>query len=262
MAGQRAQPPSRSALPFANAGASLRRSARRAERVGEMSSVPAKRQLRWRMARGTSTPRLAWVRRNGVALTVLSGLVLIGLFAVTQSGVAIFAIARFSASFNEIANTNLPNLVAASKLSELSQSIVARAPEMAAAGSQIQRQGIVDRLDDRLSAVARVLDRLDQAAIDPEQLREVRSQLNALAINLKALDEFVRQRIAADDAFGSVMARLPMLAARVRKVADEALTPRGDSEPRLDAVAASTDRARLIAWSAARLGGVTPMLVT
>jgi signal transduction histidine kinase len=214
------------------------------------------------MGRWTESAAKTWVRRNGVALTVLLGLVLIGLFAVTQSGVAIFAIARFSASFNQVANTNLPNLVAASRLSELSQSIVARAPEMTAAGSQTQRQGIVDRLNDRLAALARVLDRMDQSAIDPEQLREVRSQLNALATNLKALDEFVRQRIDADDAFETVMARLPGLAARVRKVTDEALTPRGDSERRLDEVVASSDRARLIAWSAAGLEGITLMLAT
>ena len=59
-------------------------------------------------------------RRNKVALTILMGLALIGIFAVTQSGVAIFAIARFGTSFNQIAQTNLPALIAASQLSELS----------------------------------------------------------------------------------------------------------------------------------------------
>src|SRR6266404_9886239 len=113
-----------------------------------------------------------------------------------------------------------------------------------------------------LAAVGRVLDRMDQAAIDPGQLREVRSQLDALTINLKALDEFVRQRIAADDAFETIMARLPGLAGRVRKVADEALAPRGDGDPRLDEIASATDRTRLIAWSAAGLEGVTLMLAT
>ena len=55
-----------------------------------------------------------------MALTILMGLALIGIFAVTQSGVAIFAIARFGTSFNQIAQTNLPALIAASQLSELS----------------------------------------------------------------------------------------------------------------------------------------------
>jgi serine phosphatase RsbU (regulator of sigma subunit)/GAF domain-containing protein len=226
-----------------------------------MRSIPAKRRLQQQTKRKTTTPTLAWIRRNGVALTVLLGLVLIGLFAVTQSGVAIFAIARFSASFNEIANTNLPNLVAASQLSELSQSIVARAPEMAAARSQIQRQGITDRLNNRLAAIGSVLDHLDQAAIDPAQLRDVRSQLNALTTNLKALDTFARQRIDADDAFETVVTRLPVLAARVRQVADEVLIPSENSKPGLDEIA-TTDRPSLVAWSAAGLEGITLMLAT
>jgi hypothetical protein len=35
---------------------------------------------------------MIWVRRNRVALTILVGLALISLFAVTQSGVAILAL--------------------------------------------------------------------------------------------------------------------------------------------------------------------------
>ena len=49
------------------------------------------------------------MRRRGVAISDLLGLVLIGIFAMTQNGVAIFAVARFGDSFNEVANTDLPN---------------------------------------------------------------------------------------------------------------------------------------------------------
>ena len=200
---------------------------------------------------------LAWARRNGVALTVLLGLLLIGILALTQSGIAIVAISRFGASFNQVAHTDLPNLIAASRLSELSQSLVARAPELAAARSQTQRQGIMDRLDDRLAALAAVLDRL---TIDSEQLRDVRLQRDGLATSLKALDGFVRQRIDSDKAVESVMARLPALAARVRQVADEALTADSDGGAHPDLAVSPVDRPRLIAWSAAGLEGATLML--
>src|SRR6516165_3567969 len=227
-----------------------------------MSSIPANRQSRRRTARGTATATLAWLRGNGVALTVLAGLLLIGSLALTQSGVAILAFARFGAAFNQVANTNLPNLLAASQLSELSQSLVAQAPELAAAGSQTQRQGIADRLNERLAALAHVLDRIDRTAVDPGQLQNVRSQREALATNLRALDDFVRQRIDADGAFATVMARLPVLAARVRQAADEALIARGDGEPSAGVAATSIERPRLIAWSAAGLEGITLMLGT
>ena len=202
---------------------------------------------------------LSWGRRNGVALTILLGLVLIGMLALTQSGIALLAIGRFGSSFNQVANTNLPNLIAASHLAELSQSLVARAPELAAAGSQTQRQGITDRLDDRLAALARALDGM---AIGSGQLRDVQSQRDGLATGLKALDGFVRQRIDADNAFETVMARLPALAARVRQVADDAVIADGNGQPRPDAAVTAADRPQLVAWSAAGLEGITLMLAT
>ena len=104
-----------------------------------------------------------------MALTILMGLALIGIFAVTQSGVAILAIARFGASFNQIAETNLPALIAASQLSELSQTLVATAPEIALADTQMRRQAIADQLNDRVTALARSVADLDQAAADHEQ---------------------------------------------------------------------------------------------
>jgi PAS domain S-box-containing protein len=206
------------------------------------------------MDRPTPKPMLAWVRRRGVAISVLLGLVLIGIFAVTQSGVAIFAVARFGASFSEIASSDLPNLVAASQLSELSQPLVAIAPELAGAGSQTRRQAIADGLNERLAKLTGIIDRIDPAAIDRDQLEAIRSELKALATNLNGLDVFVRQRIDADGAFETIMARLPELAARVR---DEALTAGTDAGS-----AATSDRPRLLAWSAAGLEGITLMLVT
>ena len=140
-----------------------------------MSSIPANRQSRRRTARRTTAATLAWLRGNGVALTVLAGLLLIGSLALTQSGVAVLAFARFGDAFNQVANINLPNLLAASRLSELSQSLVARAPELAAAGSQTQRQGIADRLNERLAALAQVLDRIDRTAINSGQLQNHQS---------------------------------------------------------------------------------------
>ena len=213
-----------------------------------------------RYAMDCSRPKLtlAWVRRNGVALSVLLGLLLIGMFAVTQSGVAIFAVARFGASFNEIANADLPNLIAASQLSELSQSLVATAPELAGAGSQMRRQAIADELNERLAALTSAIDRINPRATNPDQLRAVRSELKGLATNLGGLSGFVQQRIDAGDAFETVMARLPDSAARVRKVADETIS----AATSIGSPTAAQDRSRLIVWSAAALEGITLMLAT
>ena len=42
---------------------------------------------------------------------------------------------------------------------------------------------------------------------------------------LKGLDELVRRRIDADEAFGTVVTRLPSLAARVRGITNFAIAP-------------------------------------
>jgi hypothetical protein len=52
---------------------------------------------------------------------------------------------------SELADTDLPNLIAASRLSELSQPLVAIAPELARARSQMRRQPIAGKLNERLA---------------------------------------------------------------------------------------------------------------
>src|SRR5260370_9420462 len=86
----------------------------------------------------------------------------------------------------------------------------------------------------------------------------MRRRLATLTANLKGLDELVRRRIDADEAFGTVVDRLPSLAARVRDVADLAIGRDASSGPAF----VETDRTRLIAWSAAGLESITLMLST
>ena len=202
------------------------------------------------------------LRRNKVALTILMGLALIGLFAATQSGVAILAIARFGTSFNQIADTNLPALIAASQLSELSQTLVATAPEIALADTQIRRQTMADQLNERVTALARTVERLDPAAVDREQVSYMQRQLNTLVMNLKGLDELVRERINADNAVEAVMARLPSLAARVRNVASELVIGEQDRERSSASSMFGQYGGHLVEWSALGLECITLMLTT
>src|SRR5947209_19419462 len=113
-------------------------------------------------------------RRHRVALTVMLGLGLglIGLFAVTQTGIALLAITRLDASFKQIADTNLPALISASRLSELSQTIVATAPEIALADTQMRRQAMADQVNEQTAALARTADHIEQATADREQVAE------------------------------------------------------------------------------------------
>jgi hypothetical protein len=202
------------------------------------------------------------LRRNKVVLTILIGLAVIGLFAVTQSGVAILAIARFGASFSQISDTNLPALIAASQLSELSQTLVATAPEIALADTQIRRQTIADQLNERVTALARTVERLDPAAVDREQVSYMQRQLNTLVINLRGLDELVRERIDANNALEAAMARLPSLATRVRNIASESMIGEQDRERSSGSTMFGQYGAHLVEWSAMGMECITLMLTT
>jgi signal transduction histidine kinase/DNA-binding response OmpR family regulator len=203
---------------------------------------------------------MAWFRRNKVSLTILLGLALIALLALTQSGVAILAILRFGASFNEIADRNLPALIAASQLSELSHTLVATAPEIALASTQVRRQVVTDQLNDRTAAVARTVARVGETGGNPAQVADLKRESDIVVTNLKGLDEFVRQRIDANNALEGIVSRLPDLAGRVRKLADAATIGEQDGEPRPDSIISAPDRTRLVEWSAAALECITLML--
>jgi signal transduction histidine kinase/FixJ family two-component response regulator/HPt (histidine-containing phosphotransfer) domain-containing protein len=200
-------------------------------------------------------------RRHKVALTILTGLAVIGLFAVAQSGLAILAIARFGASFNDIAATNLPSMIAANQLSDLSQTLVATAPEIALADTQIRRQAIADQLKERVDALAPTIAGLELAGVDRRQVSDMQRQLGALVTNLNGLDEFVRRRIEANNALENIMARLPSLAASVRNVTDVAIGERDGALQHPDANITPADRA-LAEWSATALECITLMLAT
>jgi signal transduction histidine kinase/DNA-binding response OmpR family regulator len=201
-----------------------------------------------------------WFHRNKVALTILMGLALVGLFAIIQSVAAILTVARFAAGFDQIAERNLPALIAASQLSELSQTLVATAPEIALADTHMRRQAMADQVNDRATALARSVADLSRAGADRNLVAEMQRQSEIVIANLKGLDGLVRDRIDADVALDAVMARLPGLAARVRSVADRAATGEwGDGQHSAEAIS-TADRARLVKWSAASLEGVTLML--
>ncbi len=205
---------------------------------------------------------MTWFRRNKVSLTILIGLALIALLALTQSGVAILTILRFGANFSEIADTNLPALIAASQLSELSHALVATAPEIALANTQVRRQAVTDQLNDRGAMLARTVARVGETGGNPAQVADLKRELESLVTNLQGLGEFVRQRIDANNALQGIASRLPDLAARVRKLADAATIGEQDGEQSFNPVISGPDRTRLIGWTASALECITLMLTT
>jgi len=92
---------------------------------------------------------------------------------------------RFQNDFDEIAKAKLPALVAASRLSEISQTIVASAPSFAAARTQITRDAVADQLSQELAALQRSVRTLEDGAADKRQVVAMQRVLNELVASLK-----------------------------------------------------------------------------
>jgi len=203
-----------------------------------------------------------WFRRNEVSLTVLIGLALIALLALGQSGVAIFTVLRFGASYDKIANRNLPALIAASQLSELSHTLIATAPEIALTDTQVRRQAVTDQLNARGTSLARRVARVGESGGDPAQVADLKRKLDNLVTNLNGLSEFVRQRIDASNKLDGIASQLPNLVGRVRMLADEPTSNEPDSKQGASSSLPASDRTHLIQWSAAAIECITLMLTT
>jgi len=169
-------------------------------------------------------PRL----RQRVGFTVLAGLLLMGLFTLGEGALAIFGAVRFQSNFDEIAQAELPAMVAAAHLSELSHSIVASAPSFAAARTQITREAVAEQLSQELVALQRAVKTLEERAVDKTRIAAMQRTLDELVIGLKGLDALVGRHIEIDVAYQNVLARVPPLVPRIREVSERSA---GDPEP-------------------------------
>ena len=191
--------------------------------------------------------------RHRVAFYVLSGLLVITFFAVAGSAVAVFAIAKLRASFDEIAESKLPGLIAVAELSQLSESIVANAPSFAVADTQFTRQAVADQLSDRLRILEQTLVQVETVGIDAEQFALMKREQQALINNLRNLDSLVEQRIDADEATNQILVRLRPLSQQIRMEGSLDLSNRPDP--------ADAERV-LRQWTAAANEGVAVMLTS
>src|ERR1700722_2935794 len=130
-----------------------------------------------------------------VGFTVLVGLLLMGLFTLGEGALAIVGMVRFQSNFDEIAQAELPALVAAAHLSELSHGVAASAPSFAAARTQITREAVAEQLSQELAALQRAVKTLEERAVDKARIAAMQRTLGELVTGLKGLDALVGRHI-------------------------------------------------------------------
>ncbi|MEI8396030.1 MAG: PAS domain S-box protein [Rhodospirillaceae bacterium] len=135
------------------------------------------------------------VRSRGVAFRLLVGLSVMAALAVTASLVGRLAVDNYRAAFQETAATSLPNLVEASQLAQTAQSIIGSAPALVLADSQPVRRAAMLRINDQLTWMRELVDRLNRSENANEMVRNAARLGGELGKALESLSKEVGRRI-------------------------------------------------------------------
>ena len=97
-------------------------------------------------------------------------------------------------SLNRLVTDNIPAVMLAARLAEKGGAITATAPTLAAAVDEADRAGTWSVLTDNLSDMGVLLEKVEAPLIGSDAKSALRSLINSLAANLRALDTNVRKR--------------------------------------------------------------------
>src|SRR5271155_1309902 len=100
-----------------------------------------------------------------IAPRLTIGLMLLAGLTVLVGSIAFLSFAHLRDDFDEIAQTDLPVIGAASQLSQQAQSIVASAPALVVADSQFARRTLALRIVDQVTALDEFIKRLKEKGI-------------------------------------------------------------------------------------------------
>jgi TorS N-terminal sensor domain len=149
--------------------------------------------------------------RFGVAFRLLIAFAAITAFAAATSAIALYTFNKYGESFNRIASSSLPALVAASDLAQRSQALAANAPNLAVADGHFARRAVSEALGRQLKEIAGTGAQVRALAPATEGLDSLSRNEAALKDNLEKLDGLVAERLEADRVAANFMLRLRTL---------------------------------------------------
>jgi signal transduction histidine kinase len=194
--------------------------------------------------------------RFGVAFRLLIAFAAIAAFAITVSAVALFTFDKYGKGFTRIASTNIPALVAASNLAQVSQALAANAPNLAVVDGHFARRAVSESLRTQLEAIAEAGAQVRQLAPATPGLESLARNEALLKGNLEKLDGLVADKLEADRVAANFMLRLGMLSSRVRAAGADTL-PKISDEP-----SSRAQIGALATWTAAADQAIVLMLST
>src|SRR6185369_983580 len=95
--------------------------------------------------------------RFGITGKLMLGLAILAVLTIATAGFALYSILGFSGQFAHVADRQVPGLIAATRLSQQSESIVAAAPALINATDQVARQSARLTLNDHFDWLTEVI---------------------------------------------------------------------------------------------------------
>ena len=170
---------------------------------------------------------------------------------VLVGSIAFLSFAHLRNDFDEIAQTDLPVIGAASQLSQQAQSIVASAPALVVADSQFARRTLALRIVDQVTALDEFIKRLKEKGIGGDRFEMLTQLRTSLFDNLTTLDRAVETKLDLDQQMQIQAAQLNDLDTDLKAFESPEDNPDRASSARLQQMLAEkADRGRLEVFAA------------
>jgi len=158
--------------------------------------------------------------RFGIKIRLFVAFGAVAMTAVVASAVGALSYGRIQESFREVGSDSVPAMNRAFRIAVESASLSAAAPALAAAQSEAERQGQLERLEARTGALQGLIEELSGSAGSDAAAEQVRGLFEQLSTNLQALNRSVATRLAAAEGRQSLVQEIAKAHEEIQAVSE------------------------------------------
>lgn len=161
--------------------------------------------------------------RTGIVFRLVASLLTLAVLLVLGSILAVTAFHTLQGDFDDLAGRQVPGLVAAGRLAQQSENLVAQAPALIVSDTRFGRESVALRIADQVAWTGELIDALREVGAGEDDLRRLHSLKDDLSANLNGLAVAAQRRIAADRSSDAMNADIDRLTEGLRKAEQELL---------------------------------------
>ena len=178
--------------------------------------------------------------RFGIAFRLMGGLLTVVAFTTLACLVVFFSLYQVGQQFARTANSEVPLLIAASRLSQESQSIAFIGPAFRKIDNHFTLTTKMGEANDKLTSLEVLIQSFASLGADSAAIKSIRVTGDMLRQHFAKLADVVGQRIDAESEIHARWTRLLMLSENIRELG---CTPRSTIRPK------TTDWPHIVAWT-------------